>query len=354
MTIFAVICAGIFPGIHVGRVWLIYWLFPHPEPDGACGRNFRSPLLWDVFAVSTYVTVSLLFWYMGMVPDLATLRDRADDQGRSRSSTASSRWAGAAATGTGTATRRPTCSSPPRHAAGALGALGRVVRLRRRRSCPAGTRRSSRPTSSPAPSSAASPWCVTLLIPARQLLRPARASSRMQAPREHEQDHPRDRHAWSATRTRIEFFIAWYSGNALRELHLHQPRLRPVLAGPTGHDHLQRASSRRSSGSRRRAPASWRHVRHRHRGQHRHVVRALRHHRHLAAPRLPAVELGHTSSRPGSTSARSSAASACSSRCSCCSCRFLPMVAMAEVKGVHAAGAADARRARAVSDEAGG
>ncbi len=77
MTIFAVICAGIFPGIHVGRVWFAWMLFPIPNSNGIW-PNFRSPLLWDVFAVSTYATVSLLFWYMGMIPDLATLRDRAD------------------------------------------------------------------------------------------------------------------------------------------------------------------------------------------------------------------------------------------------------------------------------------
>jgi len=76
MTIFAVICAGIFPAIHVGRVWVVYWLFPIPNYE-AMWPNFRSPLLWDVFAVGTYATVSLLFWYTGMVPDLATLRDRA-------------------------------------------------------------------------------------------------------------------------------------------------------------------------------------------------------------------------------------------------------------------------------------
>ncbi|MBM4112124.1 MAG: hydrogenase [Phycisphaerae bacterium] len=76
MTIFAVICAGMFPGIHVGRVWLAYWLFPIPN-SMEMWPQFRSPLLWDVFAVSTYFTVSLIFWYIGLVPDLATLRDRA-------------------------------------------------------------------------------------------------------------------------------------------------------------------------------------------------------------------------------------------------------------------------------------
>jgi len=76
MTIFAVCCAGIFPGIHVGRIWLAYWLLPYPN-ELAMSPQARSPLLWDVFAVGTYATVSLMFWYMGMIPDLATFRDRA-------------------------------------------------------------------------------------------------------------------------------------------------------------------------------------------------------------------------------------------------------------------------------------
>ncbi len=76
MTIFAVICALSFPTIHVGRVWLIYWPLPIPNQMGMW-PNFRSPLLWDVFAVSTYFTVSLLFWYVGLIPDIATMRDRA-------------------------------------------------------------------------------------------------------------------------------------------------------------------------------------------------------------------------------------------------------------------------------------
>ncbi len=77
MTLFAVACAGIYPVFHVGRVWRAYWLFPIPNTDLNMWQNFRSPLLWDVFAISTYGTVSLLFWYVGLIPDLATVRDRA-------------------------------------------------------------------------------------------------------------------------------------------------------------------------------------------------------------------------------------------------------------------------------------
>ncbi|HUU82645.1 MAG TPA: NrfD/PsrC family molybdoenzyme membrane anchor subunit [Phycisphaerae bacterium] len=76
MTIFAVICAGVWPGIHVGRAWLAYWLAPYPN-QMQVWPNFRSPLVWDAVAVGTYFLVSLMFWYMGMIPDLATIRDRA-------------------------------------------------------------------------------------------------------------------------------------------------------------------------------------------------------------------------------------------------------------------------------------
>src|SRR6202046_1383406 len=76
MTLFAVSCAGLFPLLHMGRPWLGYWLFPYPDTM-KMWPNFRSPLVWDAFAVSTYATVSALFWFIGLLPDLATLRDRA-------------------------------------------------------------------------------------------------------------------------------------------------------------------------------------------------------------------------------------------------------------------------------------
>lgn len=82
MTLFAVACAGIFPLFHTGRPWRAYWLLPLPETHLNMWQNFRSPLIWDVFAVSTYATVSLLFWFVGLIPDLATLRDRAVNKTR--------------------------------------------------------------------------------------------------------------------------------------------------------------------------------------------------------------------------------------------------------------------------------
>ena len=77
MTIFAVMCAGQFPIWHMGRVWMAFFVLPYPNSRGPLWVNFNSPLLWDVFAISTYFTVSLLFWYSGLLPDLATVRDRA-------------------------------------------------------------------------------------------------------------------------------------------------------------------------------------------------------------------------------------------------------------------------------------
>src|SRR5437879_11646140 len=81
MTLFAVACAGMFPVLHLGRPWLAYWLFSYPNTMGVWPQ-FRSPLIWDVFAVSTYATISLLFWFIGLIPDMATLRGRYDNRAR--------------------------------------------------------------------------------------------------------------------------------------------------------------------------------------------------------------------------------------------------------------------------------
>ncbi|MFN6062036.1 MAG: NrfD/PsrC family molybdoenzyme membrane anchor subunit, partial [Bacteroidota bacterium] len=96
MTIFAVMCAGQFPLIHMGRLWLGFFIFPYPNTRGPLWVNFNSPLLWDVFAISTYFTVSLLFWYTGLVPDFATVRDRAKGLRRKIYSYISFGWTGSA------------------------------------------------------------------------------------------------------------------------------------------------------------------------------------------------------------------------------------------------------------------
>ncbi|MBI3297205.1 MAG: polysulfide reductase NrfD [Elusimicrobia bacterium] len=94
MTIFAVMCAGVFPLIHMGRPWLAYWVMPYPNPMGPLWVNFRSPLLWDVFAISTYFAISAVFWYFGLLPDLATMRERASGVRRRVLAAASLGWDG--------------------------------------------------------------------------------------------------------------------------------------------------------------------------------------------------------------------------------------------------------------------
>mgnify|MGYP002623310168 FL=1 len=98
MTIFAVMCAGIFPLIHMGRPWLAHWVFPYPNARGSLWVNWRSPLLWDVFAIGTYFTISLLFWYVGLIPDLATARDRATGMRRRVLAILALGWNGSART----------------------------------------------------------------------------------------------------------------------------------------------------------------------------------------------------------------------------------------------------------------
>lgn len=100
MTIFAVICAACFPGLHMGRLWVgFYWALPLPNTWGSLWVNFNSPLLWDVFAISTYFTVSLVFWYIGLIPDFASIRDRATNKiSRAVYGALSFGWDGAAKT----------------------------------------------------------------------------------------------------------------------------------------------------------------------------------------------------------------------------------------------------------------
>ena len=96
MTIFAVLCAASFILMHMGRPWLAYWALPLPNTFGSLWVNFNSPLIWDVFAISTYFSVSCLFWYIGLVPDLATIRDRATGIRRKIYGALSLGWTGGA------------------------------------------------------------------------------------------------------------------------------------------------------------------------------------------------------------------------------------------------------------------
>jgi len=99
MTLFAVVCAGLFPVIHMGRPWLAFWMAPYPNMRGSLWVNFKSPLLWDVFAISTYLLISAVFWYVGLIPDLATIRDRSKPGLRKRlSGLFSLGWNGSART----------------------------------------------------------------------------------------------------------------------------------------------------------------------------------------------------------------------------------------------------------------
>jgi len=156
MTIFAVMCASIYPALHVGRVWFDWWLFPIPTAN-ALWPQFRSPLMWDVFAVSTYFTVSLLFWYIGSCPtggDARPAKTKLRKIGYG-----CSRWAGAARTGIGATTRRRTSSWPGSRRRWCSRSTRSCRWTSPSRSFPAGIPPSSRLTSSPARSFPASAWC---------------------------------------------------------------------------------------------------------------------------------------------------------------------------------------------------
>ena len=236
MTIFAVMCALIFPGIHVGRVWVAYWMFPLPNQMGMW-PNFRSPLLWDVFAVSIYGTVSFLFWYVGLIPDLATMRDRAKTRTRQFVyGLFALGWRGSQRQWQHYETAYLD-SRRPRDAAGPLGALDRLDGLRGLR-----------------PPRMAYDDLPALLRRRRDLLRvrhgadahgdlpqgvPPRAHRHPPPLRLHGEDHARDR---DDGRLRLCHGVLHrvVQREPLRALHVPEPRVRTVRLGLLDHDHLQR------------------------------------------------------------------------------------------------------------------
>ena len=318
------------PGIHVGRVWVAYWMFPIPNQMGIW-PNFRSPLLWDVFAVTTYFTVSLLFWYVGLIPDLATMRDRAKTRIRQiRLRHLRPRLAGLQPA-LAPLRDAPTCSSPP---------------SRRRWSS-----RCTRSSPSTSPSRMLPGWHTTIFPPyfvagaifsgfamvltlhgdLRADLRPP-APHHAPAPRLHGEDHARDRvdrrlrlRAWSSsspgtagTPTSCFAFLnrafgpyAWAYWTMI-SCNVIVPQLFWFKKARTSIPIMFVAVDLH---------------------QHRHVVRALRHHRDVAAPRLPAFVLGllHAHDLGRGMTARELRPLL---HDVLLFVRFLPMIAIAEVKAV--------------------
>ena len=239
MTIFAVDLRRHVPG-HPRRAGSgsRYWLFPMPNQMGMW-PNFRCPLLWDVFAVSTYATVSLLFWYVGMIPDLATLRDRA------RASCRQFVY-GIFALGWRGCNRHwhhyemaYLLLAGAGHAAGAVGALGRVASTSPSAQLPGWHTTIFPPYFVAGAIFAGFAMVLTLLMPARQWFGLKDLITHA-APREHEQDHPGHRHD-GRLRLRDGVLHRLVRRQPVREVRLHQPRLRPLRLGLLDHDHLQRA-----------------------------------------------------------------------------------------------------------------
>ena len=192
MTVFAVMTAGLFPLIHAGRMWFAYWLMPYPN-QRYLWPNFKSPLVWDVFAISTYLTISVVFFIVGLVPDIAALRDAATGCKRKIYARALARLGGL---------RPPVAPLPPRlrplrragDAAGALGAQRGVLRLRDGAGARAGTPRSSRPFFVDGAIFSGFAMVLVLILPDALLLQLVRLHHGP-APGRHGQADPGDR-AW--------------------------------------------------------------------------------------------------------------------------------------------------------------
>jgi molybdopterin-containing oxidoreductase family membrane subunit len=344
MTIFAVICAGLFPLIHIGRIWLGWWLLPLPNAN-SIWPQFRSPLLWDVFAVSTYFTVSLLFWYMGLIPDLATMRDRAKSKIRQiLYGLGALGWTGS---NRHWSNYEKSLPAPGRveHAAGVVGAFHRLLRLRRVPSSRAGIPPSFLLTLWPGAIFSGFGMVLSLLIPMRSLC--------------HLQEIITVRHVELmgkvilATGSMVgyayamEFFIAWYSGNPYERFAFMRNRAAdPFILAPLWgvepapywwaywtHDQLQRHLS--AAVLVQESPDQHGHrFYHLHLREHRDVVRTFCHHRDVVASRLHAQQLGLLHSDLGGYLAVHRDVWFVPDLLPAFHCDFLPAIAISEVKGV--------------------
>ena len=314
MTLFAVAAAGLYPALHTGRPWYDYWLFPYPNTM-TLWPQFRSPLMWDVFAVSTYATVSALFWYVGLIPDLATLRDRATQHRRRRCiyGMLALGWRGSAkhwhryehaylllaGLSTPLVLSVHTIVSfdfaVAQHPGLARHVLPAVLRRRRR------LRRLRDGADAGHP---------------RAEVLQARRLHHHEAPREHGQGHAGHGPDRLLLATSMEAFFACYSGNVFERYmwlnRVHGPYWKMYVALIVCNGLAPQLMWFKRFRTVARLALHHGDVR-----QRRHVAGALRHHPDLAAPRLPAVVVGHVPRHASGTGACTSARSACSS--SCCS-----------------------------------
>ncbi len=287
MTVFAVMTAGLFPIIHIGRQWIFYWLLPYPN-QRFLWPNFKSPLLWDVFAISTYLTVSTTFLVFGLIPDVAAVRDKVTGWRRSVYALDLGGLAGH---------RQPVAALLPGlplsgragDAAGALGALGGVAGTSRHRIVPGWHGTIFAPYFVAGAIYSGLGMVLTLIIPLRRALKIEHMIT----------EYHFDNLAKLTLLTGsilfyaygMEYFIAWYSGNTFEQTTFFRRAFGPHVVGRLDDDHLQRV----------RLPAALvpedphqphRAVRHLDLHQHRDVVRALRDHRLVAEQRLHPVGLG--------------------------------------------------------------
>ena len=214
----------------MGRPWDAFFIFPYfPNQRGPLWVNFRSPLVWDVFAISTYFTISLVFWYLGMIPDLATLRDRARRPASRSSSSASSAWAGTARSGPGRATRSSAWCSRRSRRRWCSRCTRSSAWTSPRRCCPGWHTTIFPPYFVAGAIFSGFGMVLTLLIITRQTMHLERYIT----------VHHLDAMAKVTLLTgslvgyayATEFFIAWYRRQPLRAVRLHQPRHRPVRLG---------------------------------------------------------------------------------------------------------------------------
>ena len=329
MTVFSVMMAGLYPAIHVGRVWFAWFMFPIPNSNGLWPQ-FRSPLMWDVFAVNTYLMVSMLFWYMGMIPDLAVLRDRATTRVRKF-------IYGLLAMGwTGSARHWHHYEKAYVVLSGLCTLLvftvSSIVGLDFCTSQLAGWHA----TIFPLYFVVGAVYCgfgmvLVLLIPLRKLC--------------HLEEIITPRHMDRICKLTLlsslaiayiylmEFFIAWYSGDPYERWvfghrlfgHTYWYGGWIMLVVNVGRHPIALVQTRPAKSEAR--------LRHRRAHQHRHVVRTLRHHRRLALPGFSAGELGRVLSRRGWTSALYLGTLGAFFMMYLLFMKFLPMIAIAEVKG---------------------